>query len=505
MEDEFNRVALATGQRGTAVAEAAGTLIAAGMDRALVRDLLPTIARVATGANASMNDLSRTAFALSSNMGVTGAEMEATLASLMRLGMEGRFELRDMARTFSSLSAAAGQAGAGGRAGAISLGAMLQVALRGAGTADEAANNLQNFISKLTSPETVRNFARMGVNLERVMQDAARQGINPIEAVIQKVRELTGGNAFQIGELFGDMQVLNFLRPMMANVPEYLRLVREGTAATSGLIDGTVRSQQEGPFRQLEVFFERMEQFGRRIGTALMPAVGAINGALERLSAWAADIDARFPGLIDGATLWGGALLTVVAALGGILTVAGPFGLVAAALAGAGLLIYQNWDSIVGVFRRLQAAWDRFWSSEQIQEGARIMGAIGDALSGVWDRAGAALGRFAAYVGERIAAVVSYIQPVIDLVQRLINLLPSLPSLPSAGPTGPTPREGGAGNALRRTSLYPPEAAGGAGEQRVSGEIVVRAAPGTEVVETRTRNPGVPIVAPNRGAIVAVP
>jgi TP901 family phage tail tape measure protein len=467
MEAEFNRLAIATGQRATSVVEGAGILIAAGMDRTVVSGLLPTIARVATGANASMNDLARTAFALSSNMRVSTDEMEDTFGSLMRLGMEGRFELRDMARHFSNLTATAENLRVTGREGAISLGAMLQVGLRGAGSADDAAQNLRNFLSAITSTETVGRFREMGVDLEGVMRNARAAGNNPIEAVIEQVRRLTGGNEFLLSRLFPDQQARGFLTPMLNNVEEYLRLVREARAANRGLIEQTQQAQMDGPFRQIEGTFERIAQLGRRLGTALEPAIVAVNNALDRFAGFIAQVDRDFPGLIDSGILWAGALVGVAAALAPF-ALAGPMGLILLGIAGAALLIIRNWEPIAAFFEGL---WGR----------------ISGAFQAGWD----------------------LIRPIIDaVVEGARTITRILPEGRREGSAGGAPLAPNAQNLFGgRAALggFPNPEAALPREARVGGEIIVRAAPGTEVVETRSRNPGVTIVAPDRGANMAVP
>lgn len=517
LEGQFNRLAIENGQRASAIAQGAGVLIAAGMDRALVDRLMPTIARVATATNASIQEIAQTAFALSDTLRVGPEGMERALAALVQAGKEGRFELRDMAREFPGLTAAAAALGLTGQNAVNSLAAALQVARRGAATSTEAANNLQNFLQKLTAPETVRNFRAMGVNLEEVMADAARRGINPIEAVIQKVRELTGGNMFRVGELFGDAQVLNFLRPMMQNVDEYLRIREAANAAGPALIGQDFAAQMEGPFRQLEVFYERLSQLGTRLGRSLSRGLAPINEVLGRIVGFVEALEEANPGLLD-------AVVTIVAAVGGLgllaggaslvlgalaplaAFMAGPFGVALALIAGAAVLIYTRWGDIVAVWRRVQAAWDRFANSEQVRWLREV---LGGAIAWVADRVGDLAAGFAG-LGDRIssafATVMSALRPVMDAIQWVIDRLPSLPSLRTGGGSGPLAPQG---QGLRRpgvaSGFYPPEAANDAGrDTRVGGEIVVRAAPGTEVVDTRSRNPDVPIV-PNRGAIVGVP
>lgn len=349
----YEALALATGQRSRAIAEAAGQLIAAGLQPELIEQLLPTLARTATATGATLSDLSSTAIALNQNLRIGPQEMASALAALAQAGKEGRFELRDMARSFPQLTAAAEALGLRGREGVNSLAAMLQVARRGAATADEAANNLANFLQKITGPETVKHFREMGVDLQAVLADAARRGINPVEAVVQKIRELSRGNMFRVGELFGDLQVLNFLRPVLRaeGVEEYLRVLQAAGQASRGLIDTDFESRARGMLIQLELLSERIEQLGRRVALAAGTNLPLLNEALRVTQEFLADVDQRFPGAIDATLKWGAAIVALVAAFGAIGTIVGllnPIGAAVGAIAAAVLLVVTYWEQVRG-------------------------------------------------------------------------------------------------------------------------------------------------------------
>src|SRR5690606_13093836 len=145
-------------------------------------------------------------------------------------------------------------------------------------------NNFRNFLSKALAPDTVKRFKDMGVDIQAVMLDATAKGINPLEAMLQKVSVLTGvnekaiakymatakaqglegadalafvreqleaiGAAGQISKLFGDQQVLDFVVPFMANIDEYKRIKEKVAAATGAAIDDDFATQMEGLNRQ---------------------------------------------------------------------------------------------------------------------------------------------------------------------------------------------------------------------------------------------------------------
>jgi TP901 family phage tail tape measure protein len=231
-----------------------GVFTSKGMAMPAVEAILPTVAKAATAATADIKELSTTTFAMQDNLKVASGEVRSAIGVAMQAGQLGAFELRDMAQYFPALTAQAQALKMQGLPAVSQLGAGLQVALKGAGDPSQAFNNFNNFLSKLTSPETVKNFKDMGVDLEKEWRRIAASGKDPIEEMMALIQRMTKGNEFKMGELFGDQQVLAFLKPMMANLEEYRRIrdtsLREGR--TGALIDrnynaimGTAKEQSK--------------------------------------------------------------------------------------------------------------------------------------------------------------------------------------------------------------------------------------------------------------------
>nr|WP_255569583.1 phage tail tape measure protein [Neoroseomonas alba] len=416
----YERLARETGQRSRDIAAAAASLVAAGLDDSTIQALLPTISRVATGTGATLEDLAQTALQLRTQLGLTAEQMPQAFASLIQAGRDGNFELRDMAREFPAILAAARALGMQGPNALTSLAAALQVARQAAGSSSEAANNVLNALQKLASPEVVNNFRDIGVNLEGVMQDAARRGINPLEALVQKLRERTGGNLFRLQEIFGDRQALMGLLPLIQETERYLRIRDNARRASTRVIDEGFEDRMRGAQKQLDRTSELLEQLHRRFllvaGTALKP----FNDALDRLFTWIDQIDAAYPGLIDEVAAWAAGLLAAAAAIGiigqvfsflgaGLAVILGPLqlvfgGLIAiigvklalflgviALVAGAAYLLWRYWDRIGPFFRDLWANipayfrafvdWVRGWAPAAIAGAARLLQAGWDALS----------------------------------------------------------------------------------------------------------------------------
>ncbi|MFC5422753.1 phage tail tape measure protein, partial [Bosea eneae] len=402
----YQKLALETGQRSAELAKGAQLLVASGMDSGLIDKLMPTIGRVATAANATIEDTAKTAFALSDTLKVAPDQMEAALGKLVTAGKLGRFEFKNMAAEFPALTNQMAKFGITGMEAVSSLGASLQIAMLGTANPSEAATNLKNFLTKINAPEAIKKFEKeLKVDVTGVMTDAAAKGINPVEAVIQKMSEklkvpqaeidkiMKKANAgpgsdkdkaeaarqqisqllsgTKVGRLYADMQVLDFLIPTLLNLDKLKDFKSQVASAGSEVINQDFESRMRGLSQQLVQFGEIGTQALRRIGLAFASNLPMANRAIADLLRWVAQIDTVWPGLIDSALSWTGALLAlgvgvavltpVFAGLAAVLAVVkaallallSPIGLVAAVLASSAALIISRWETFAPFFARL--------------------------------------------------------------------------------------------------------------------------------------------------------
>lgn len=420
LKGRFEDLAFTVGQTSDTISKGSGKMIAAGLDEKLVNGSLLSIGRATKAANAEFDDMAAVAVSLLQTLKLPADQLDATFAGLVVAGKEGSFELKDMAKSFPGLTGQMAKLGITGRTAATQLAAMLQIAKKGTADPAEAANNLNNFLSKITSPETVRNFEKMKVDILGVMQDAATKGINPIEAVIQKISTLTGISGKEIdglmqkakasglqgadaleqvrtqleaihgagalGGLFSDMQVMGFLIPMLGNIDEYKRIRDRVAEATSAMSDADFETQMQSLNTQLTIFGEIGTQAWREVGLAFGTWLPPINSGLQAALKWLRDLDASTGGMVKQSLAWAGAAVLVVAGLGalgvvlpiiatGLSAVAAlisPVGLALAAIAAGAVYVYRNWSSYGP---RLTRLWDRAKTGFfQLADGVRERG-----------------------------------------------------------------------------------------------------------------------------------
>ena len=281
MDKRLASISRYTNQMRPEIAEGLNVLVASGIDPTKALDYMNVIGRTATGEQAAIADISRTAFAVSDNLKVPISDLGKSMDILAMSGKEGRFELKDMAAAFPSLTAGAAMLGMKGTPAVASLGAALQVAMKGAGEASEAANNLENFIQKVTSPLAVKNFEEVfGVNLKQVLLDAAAQGRDPILEVIEMMTELSGGDVFKVSEVFQDKQVLNFIKPMMQNLDEYKR-IKASALSAEGVVDSDFEHMMETTNEQFKLLKINMKEL---VFPHLHKPIELINNLLTKIN-----------------------------------------------------------------------------------------------------------------------------------------------------------------------------------------------------------------------------
>ncbi|WP_417473448.1 phage tail tape measure protein [Luteimonas mephitis] len=274
----------ATNQMAGDVQRSMGFLVAAGLDAKRAQAALNPIGKAATAAGADIEDLSRASFTLMDSLKIAPSQLGRALNILHVAGKEGNVELRDMAKTLPVLGASFVALKMQGAEAAATMGAALEIARKGAGDADEAANNLRNYMAKILAPATLKKAQKsFGLDLYKVIQDAQRSGGNPFEESLKAIMKATAGDAKKIGELFEDMQVQNFLKPMIQNWSEYERIKTKALHGAGGAIESDFGRMMETSAERMKAARASVDRLGKTIGMVLAPSVGATAEKLSHL------------------------------------------------------------------------------------------------------------------------------------------------------------------------------------------------------------------------------
>lgn len=366
-----------TGQGTDALTAGVGFLIAAGASPEVAEKSIATIGKVSTAYKAQIEDIAAASFVLNDALAISPERLQGAIAVMASAGKNGNVELRDMAKVLPVLGSGLVALKLTGTEAVATMGAALQIARKGAPTADIAANNMQNFLTKVMSPETLKKAEeKFGLDLYKVITDAQKKGGNPIEAAIEAISKVTkGGDQKLLGDLFQDMQVQGFLRPMLQNMDEYRRIKAEALSAASGsMIDEDFARVARDMDQSTARLGNAWENLKIMTGNALAPALQPIVAMLTRATVALVEFTDRHPkltqwlailaGILGSVLLVGGGVALMVAGvlvpMAALTLVAGTLGIalaplililagIAAAVAGVAA-VFVYWDEIVGYF-----------------------------------------------------------------------------------------------------------------------------------------------------------
>ncbi|MBR8202075.1 phage tail tape measure protein [Burkholderia vietnamiensis] len=315
MSERIRRDALSNGMGRNELADAVNQMVAAGMDVDRALNFGPAVAKFSVGQGASSVETAQMIQALQQNANIADPKaMMKALEAIAYLGKEGSFESVDMARWFPVLLAEMKKIGITGQDSVTQLGAMLQVQMKTAGNADEAANNLKNWFSKIGSGETERNYKKAGVDYEGKMKEAIGKGWSTLEASFvlarayiervdpKKAAQLAAvakqlnseldpakrqaqmrafEDTMKTGDLFNDMQVKAALTAYMQNADLYQKLKRNAADA-NGEIDKDLADRRATSKQIWSEVVQQWDDAMRSIGDALRPVTDLAGKVAKR-------------------------------------------------------------------------------------------------------------------------------------------------------------------------------------------------------------------------------
>lgn len=364
MGADIGALSTKTGQSSDRIKDAMAFLVAAGQDVGTARDNLMTVGKTATATGSEIEDVAKASYILGSALKIDTLGMEKALAALVQAGKEGRFEFRDMAAELPILGSSFQALKFTGQDAVASMGAYLQIAMEGASTQSEAANNMSNFLAKILSPETLKKSEKLGGNLYGVISGAQAKGKNPIEAAIKEINRITkGGDQKLLGELFSDMQVQNFVRPVLQNLEKYEKVKSKVLGAGDVINTDFARVMSEDKLA-MDQLANSFSDLGKSIGESLNPAISKMATVLTPIVTTVRDFVTANKELVGNLTLAVGAFFAVRGAILGarlamlalsFVMVANPIGLAVAAIGAAAVLVITYWEPIKKFFIDLWA------------------------------------------------------------------------------------------------------------------------------------------------------
>ncbi len=333
-----------TGMARNDVADVVNQLVGAGMDLSKALEYAPVAAKFVVGQGSSGVDTAKMINALGQNARITDPrQMQQALEAIAYQGQAGSFEAADMAKWFPELLANMGSLGITGMDAVTQLGAMLQVQMKSAGGADEAANNLRNWMGKIGSGDTVKAYAKAGIDYKGSMQTGLQNGMSTLEtsmSLAQKYIQATDPKraaamaeatakiskesdpekakammasleeSLRTGDLFADMQVKAALSAYMQNKALYSQLKNESRDAT-GILDKNLSERREASSQKWAEMAQSMDDAMRSVGDALRPVTDTVAQGLTKVTRGITSLSDSAPGVVTGIAAVGGGLVAL--------------------------------------------------------------------------------------------------------------------------------------------------------------------------------------------------
>ncbi len=321
--------------------EAVGSLISDNIDNVSdIGFLMPDIARAATATRTSAQDWAKVAAVWQNSLKGAARDFGAVQNIMAYAGDQGSFEIPDQVKWMQSLAPM--MAGiASGKEAVAEIGASLQIAKIGAGSTDEAANNFKNFLTKIFARDTQKQFADLGIDLQGSIASYKAAGISPIEGMLSVIERYLNAKSpealagfksamkikndtardealqalaknFGLGDMFADMQVMAFIRPMLANMDRY-REIRAGAlrAADNDLLASAYDQRLKSPLEATKALMVSSRDLAITLGDQLAPSFISLTQELLPLIQGAKHWVATHPQFVSGAFKLISALLAI--------------------------------------------------------------------------------------------------------------------------------------------------------------------------------------------------
>lgn len=349
------------------VADVVNELVGAGMDLKQAMAFAPVAAKFVVGQGSSGVDTAKMIQALQTNAKITDPKvLEKALEAVAYQGQAGSFEASDMARWFPQLLAGMQKQGITGMDAVTQLGSMLQVQMKTAGTADEAANNLKNWIEKIGAGDVVKSYKDAGIDYQKSLNTGIQGGMSTLEASFglakryieatdpkkaAKMAEATAKiskeadpakakamldsleQALRTGDIFADMQVKSALTAYVQNKELYEQLKKEAASA-SGILDQNLAERRDTSAQKWSETIQAGNDALRSVGDAIRPVTDALATGLTTVVKGVTKLSDESPKLVMGLTALATGASVITSVIGALKIGRGVFNLARGGLAG---------------------------------------------------------------------------------------------------------------------------------------------------------------------------
>ncbi|EHE6251517.1 phage tail tape measure protein [Salmonella enterica] len=316
-------------QDQNALQSAASVMIEGGVHA--LQDLsvyMPDIAKAATATRDSAQVWTQAAIATHDKLNIAPENFHSAQNIMTSVAKNGGVSIAEQTQWLNRFAA---KTGVQGTEGLAELTAIMQIAMKNTTGASEAAVNFDHFLKSTFSEKTGRWFASQGVDLQGSLLEHQQNGIGVTDAmthIVQmqlekmdpqildafrqtmKIEDLSArsdalramAETFNLNEMFGDSQTLDFLAPMLAHKEEY-RQLRSAAMQAAGqhLIADNFTVRMTSPGEQTKALQLALNDLWLTVGLALIPAINelaqSITPLVRQFSVWLRENPALVQGI----------------------------------------------------------------------------------------------------------------------------------------------------------------------------------------------------------------
>jgi TP901 family phage tail tape measure protein len=318
----FNADAQETSQSSESIAKAYSDLVQTGINSKIIDKVIRAHSRAATAYNISPEALGPAVGALLQNSLIPEDEIGSALAAMAQASKEGRFKVEDFSRQLPGITGQMALLGMTGRKSADIGFAALETVMKNSSEPNTAAANFFDALHYITSPIANRSFAKAGIDLPKMLKNAEKMGINPLDAVLGKLDQRTAKMTHLektefIGGVLHNQQAGTGIVSLLEHKGDYLKLRSNLDKVDKTSLDTDFNTAVAAPSAQLRKMQENLKQVERQLGESFLPIVLTVASGLLVFAHGLGYMNDRFPTL----THWVLGALAGLIALAAIVTV----------------------------------------------------------------------------------------------------------------------------------------------------------------------------------------
>lgn len=258
LKDQIFSVAGARGVDKDQLLGGVETFVALTGDMKGAAAAMDVFAKVSAATGADLEEVSRAAAGLRTNMKITSAgELESALATLAMQGKAGAVELKEISQLVAGLTPRFAMFNNTGAAGVAEMGALLQIMQRGFGSASEASTGFNSLMGTLLKKQ--KEIRRLGVKMFDIGPDGVRR-MRSVSDIVFQIAAKTKGDPIKVQQLLTDKESIQaFAMVASAGKAEFDSLVgaMQGAKAELDQDFGTMKNTPAFKMKQAKAQIDK--------------------------------------------------------------------------------------------------------------------------------------------------------------------------------------------------------------------------------------------------------